>query len=66
MPRSSVRSMCTTSPAGRSSEKFVKTQLPGRAADLLQLVRSFQLLSSFGHEAIAMPWTWAVQCQYRR
>ena len=32
MPRSSVRSMCTTSPAGCSIEKFVKTQLPGRAA----------------------------------
>ena len=32
MPRSSVRSMCATSPAGRSIEKFVKTQLPGRAA----------------------------------
>ena len=33
MPRSSVRSMCTTSPAECSIEKFVKTQLvPGRAA----------------------------------
>ena len=31
MPRSSVRSMRTTSPAGRSSEKLVKTQgVPGR------------------------------------
>ena len=37
-----------------------------QSSDLLQLVRSFQLLSSFGHEAIAMPWTWAAQCRQAR
>ena len=37
-----------------------------QSSDLLQLVRSFQLLSSFGHEAIAMPWTWAVQSRQAR
>ena len=37
-----------------------------QSSNLLQLIRSFQLLSSFGHEAIAMPWTWAVLSRQAR
>ena len=29
--------------------------------DLLQCLGGFQMPSPFGHEAIAMPWTWAPQ-----
>ena len=32
-----------------------------QSSDLLQLVKCFQLLSSFGYEAIAMPWAWTSQ-----
>ena len=34
--------------------------------DLLQCLGGFQMPSPFGHEAIAMPWTWAPQTGLRR
>ena len=57
-----LRSLDVRHLPSRPQHREVRQDTASRqSSDLLQLVRSFQLLSSFGHEAIAMPWTWAVQ-----